>query len=346
MTDELEVQADEQSSDQPLSVREELTNALQESKERTESTEAERPAKSRDESGKFARKAESEAGFPEKQTATAEVAEITVTQEKPAVAAPHSWSAAAKAKWGELPADIQAEVSRREEEVHKGFTRQDEERNFGKSLKEVITPYMPMITSEGGNPAAAVQSLLNTAYRLRTGTPQQKGQLIEQLAKQFGADMTQTNSSAAYVDPQVQTLQQRLDVIEQQRQQEINQRETRQQESINTEIDTFASDPAHPHYETVKAHMAALLRGGVATDLKDAYDQAVYARPDIRSTLLAQQHADSEAKRLADIKAKTQAARNASSSVTGAPGISVANKGAPERSLRDELKANFRGAIN
>ena len=93
--------------------------------------------------------------------------------------------------------------------------------------------------------------------------------------------------------------------------------------------------------------MAALLKDGLAKDLQDAYDQAVYARPDIRSTLLEQQLAEKEAKRVADAKAKADAARKASGSVTGSPGATAPSKSnVPERSLREELVANLAAARN
>lgn len=349
MTDELEVHVDEETHDEPLTVREEITNALKESQERqaAEPADVDKPTRNRDDGGKFSKRQEvAEVGEKIATVSNGETVDPNAHPVK-SVAAPQSWTAASKAKWSAIPPDIQAEIAKREEEVTKGFSRHDEERNFGKQLKDVINPYMPIINAEGGNPAAAVRDLLNTAYQLRTGTPQQKSALIREIARVYGADLTQLQPSpAAYVDPQVQSLQERLENIERQKQQESQYQQQQHQASIQSEVSAFASDPAYPHYETVKAHMAALLRGGVVDNLKDAYDQAVYARPDIRSTLLAQQHADAETKRRAEIKTKTQAARHASSSVTGSPGMAVPNKGAPDRSLREELQANMRAVLN
>jgi nitric oxide reductase activation protein len=85
--------------------------------------------------------------------------------------------------------------------------------------------------------------------------------------------------------------------------------------------------------------MAALIGQGAAKDLQDAYEQAVWARPDTRATLLAQQRAEEEQKRRAEAKQKAEDARRKSVSITGGPG-NTANSSAPEgRSIRDELSA-------
>ncbi len=258
---------------------------------------------------------------------------------------PDAWKNPARIeKWNALPPDVKAALIEREAEVTKGFTRLDEERNFGKQVRDVVTPYLPMIQAEGGNPTGAIQSLLNTAYQLRTATPQQKGKLLNELAQQYGADMSQIQvSSAQYVDPQVQTLQQRLDAMEHATRTEKQQKEYHQQSEAMNAISVFAADPAHPHFDTVVPHMQALLEKGLATGLQDAYDQAVFARTDIRSTILAEQQAAAEAKRIADIKSRSNAARRASISVTGAPGVAVPSKAAQDGlSLRDEIAKNLR----
>ena len=112
-------------------------------------------------------------------------------------------------------------------------------------------------------------------------------------------------------------------------------------QQLQTEIEAFASDPGHIHFETVKPVMAALLESGAAKDLKDAYDQAVWARPDIRSTLVPPQSVNTEEKRLAEIKAKAEKAKQAGSSITGGPGAAGELNGAgnPNRSLRDTIRA-------
>lgn len=338
-------------ADSEISLRDTLANAFEkadkaepekiipeaekdETKVETPAEAEEKAARARDASGKFAKKVE-----------TPDAVIGQPTPPKP-TAAPQAWSASAKAKWSELPAEFQQEVLKREEEVTKGFTKFDEERNFGKQLKEVITPYMPQIIAEGGNPVAAVQSLLNTAYQLRQGTPQSKGQLILQIAKQFGADLSQI-SEQTYIDPTIQQLQNEIAQLKGQfSNAEINKQQ-QEQASLNQNINAFAADPKNIHFDSVRREMGALLEKGLAKDLQEAYDMAAWARPDIRSTLIQQQSAEMEAKRVADSKSKAEAARMAGGSVKGGPGAAIPNTGVPNRSLREELESQFRAhAIN
>lgn len=334
----------------PLTLREEIESAVktvsekqvEPNKEALE-TEATKAQKARDESGKFVKKeAEPKAEKPALKT---ETTTPTAAPEKPKV--PEHLKPAIKAKWDTLSPDVQEAILAREEETDKVIKRQDEERMFGKQVKDVITPYMPMIQAEGSTPAVAVQSLLNTAYQLRTGTPQQKGQMIMQLAKQFGAELPQVSQGDTYVDPQVQALQEQVESLKNSFQQTTTQREQQEQANINTTIAAFAADPKNAHFETVRNHMSALLKGGLAKDLQDAYDQAVYANPDTRSALIQSQTADLEAKRVAEQKAKADAARKAAGSITGGPGATAPkNPSVASRSLREELEANFRSVAN
>ena len=93
--------------------------------------------------------------------------------------APTSWKAELKDKWATLPPDVQAEIARREKEVHQGFTKLDEERNFGKQMRDSISPFMATIQSTGVQPHVAVSELLKTDHLLRYGTPQQKEQAFK-----------------------------------------------------------------------------------------------------------------------------------------------------------------------
>ena len=317
---------------EPLTLREEIEASAKEVKERL-----------RDESGKFAKVKEEIQVEKEKEITPPEP---KITQPEPKIDPPAAYSAAVKAKWGELPLEIRQELAKRERDVEIGFTKLHEDRNYGKQIKDIVNPYMAMIQSEGSTPAAAINSLLNTAYVLRTASPQQKGQLLLQLAHQFGADMQQAiqqQGSTPQLDPRLHQMQQELQSLKGTIEQQEQLKRQQEQESINGQIAAFAADPKNVHFEAVKAHMASLLQNGLAKDLQDAYDQAVYANPTTRSTILQTQHVDAEQKRLAEAKAKAEAAKRAGASIKGGAGSSGTMNGAiPDRSLRDELLANLR----
>ena len=328
---EVEEVAGESQGGEELTLKDELSRAFDEVG-KAEETSQENTDKTRDEAGRFAKKEE---------VAPKEVTAPPATQDKPKTA-PQSWRGEAKAKWDAIPPDIQAEIHRREEETHKAIARQDEDRMFGKTLKEVITPYMPIINAEGGNPAAAIQSLLNTAYLLRTSDPQTKGKLLQQIAQQYGADLSQVSTQTEeFIDPDVKALREQVTQLQGKLSQFEGMTRHQQDQVIQSEIQAFSSDPKNVHFDTVADDMAILIQAakaqGQRLSLQDAYDRAVWSKPEIRSTLIEQQFKDTEAKRISDAKAKTEAAKRAGVSLKGSPGVAVPAVQAPSDDLRQEI---------
>lgn len=257
---------------------------------------------------------------------------------------PAAVPAALKDKFLTADPELRAWIEGREADTHKQFTRNDEERNLGKAMKDVITPYMPTILAQGGTPVSAIQSLLQTAYVLNTAGPEQKAQLLRQLAQQYNIPVDGLASPPPFVDPALETLQQRLDRLEGQRNAEALASRQREDAATVSEITTFAAQPGREHFEQVKGHMAALLSQGLAKDLTDAYDQAIWARPDLRSTLLASREKEAEQQRAEAAKQRADAAKRASGSVVGGPGATSPAAPQQNRSLEDELRAQIKAA--
>lgn len=310
--------AHEEVAEKPVSTREALTEALKSAKEKDEKEVTQPKAEKKE---KPVNKAVVAPDTDAKASAP------TATKE-----APQGWSSPARGEFAKLPPLIQQEVLRREDDFSKKITQQDDDRKLGQGMKETLNPYMHIITAEGGTPITAVKELLNSAYILRRGTPQQKAQLILNTAKQFGVDLGVTQQPQGNelhaANQQIAQLKQRLDQWE-------NTEKQKGEATVQSQIKTFASDPKHPHFEQVQGHMAALLQGGVAKDLEDAYEQAVWARPELRSTLLAEQ----DEQRKASDTAKAQAARKAGSSVAGSPGKAASAPANKNLSTRDAIKA-------
>lgn len=271
------------------------------------------------------------------------VATVIAEPTKPAIEAPTFLSPAIKAKWGALPNDVQAEWAKRETEIHNMFTRHDGDLRVGREMKEVINPYLATIRAEGGTPAKAVESLLNTAYQLRTASPQQKAATVRQIIKDYGVDPTLLQGEEEYQDPTVSALQNEINQLKTQFSPDAIKKQLQEQmesTKISSEVEAFASDPANIHYEQVKPIMATLLGSGQAGDLKEAYDMACYTKPEIRAALLAKQSADEAAKRKNDLASK----KKAGVSVTGSPGASSTPTAKSDNSVEDDVREAFRAA--
>ncbi len=257
---------------------------------------------------------------------------------------PASLSGQIKAKWKELPSDVRAEWAKREADIHKMVTRHDGELQVGREMKEVITPYMAMIQSEGLTPSSVVKEMLNTAYVLRTGSPHQKASFLKQVADNFGVDLSLAASQTEEQHPSITVLQREIEQLRQQANPEyIKSQLTQQmeQDRIKSEVETFASDPAHQYYEQVKPLMASLLGTGAATSLKEAYDLACKAHPAISSTLIAQEAAKLQAKKTESLDAK----RKAAVSPAGSSGVTTPNTTAA-KSPEDAVRLAFETLAN
>lgn len=322
------------------SLRESLADALAKSKEPKEETEVKaKPDRARSDDGKF---------VPEKKVsretklavATSAAPEVVI----PEIKMPKSFRPELAQDWSKLPRQLQEQLAKREDDYHKELTKHDEERVLGRQINQIITPYMAQIRAEGADAPRAIQELLNTSHILRTATPQQKGELLWRTAQTFGADMRQglQQQTQNPVNPMLQGLQQQVQSLQQKIEQEATLKKQQEDEVIQSQIKTFSADPKNAHFEDVKAHMASLLKSGLAKDLQDAYEQAVYANPHTRSTLLQQNSQSAEEKRVAEKKAKADAAKKAGSSLKGAPGMAALKNGQiVQKDLRSELKAQF-----
>jgi hypothetical protein len=264
--------------------------------------------------------------------------------------APDAWSPAAKAKFATLDPEIQAEIARREAEVHKGFTKQDEQRNLGKSFEAAITPYLPLIRSFNTDPVSAVTNVMQTAHTLNAGSPDQKEQILIGLMQQHRIDPNRVFQRLAggqqqrQIDPQVQALQQQVAELQRERQTQHSTAQSQEQAQIGQTIESFASDPKNVYFSNVRAEMAVLLNAGRAKDLEEAYDMACWARPDIRPLLLQQ----NDQQKQAEARAKAAKARAAGSSLTGSPtgSSSGAAPASSTGSLADDLRAVYREVMS
>ena len=248
---------------------------------------------------------------------------------------PKTWRPEAAAKFATLPPEVQQEVLKREEDIFKGLESYKADASIGKALKGVVQPYLQVFQSQGIDPMQQVSGLMRAHVALATGTPEQKQQFFQHLAKEYGVDL---DTEAPYVDPQVAGLQKQLSDL----QSRLNGREQHEaneaRSKLQAEIDSFASDPAHQYFDEVANDMTGLLRSGAAKDLKDAYDKAIWANPITRAKEQARLTAEAEAKAKAEAAERAKQARKA----TGAnvkSSAKAASGTAPLGSIDDTLNA-------
>lgn len=267
----------------------------------------------------------------------------------PFALAPQYAKKAVKENWSSLPAEVRQELHEREKEVHQQFTRFDEERNFGKAVKQVVAPYEGFIKSLGADPVQAFDYLIRTDYNLRTAPPEQRKAMFLQAAKDYGIEFNDAGygidapaNGTPAADPRIETLQERINRLEFERNNDIQAAQERERQTLDQQIESFASDPAHAYFDRLRPMMAALLQSGQAENLDKAYEMALFADPETRALHLAATREAEERKRTAAATAQAQAARNASVSVTGAPGLAVPAPMESSGSIEDDIRSAIR----
>lgn len=272
-----------------------------------------------------------------------EEASEPVVEAEQTVLPPVALSGAIKAKWKDLPPDVQAEWKKREDDIHRMMTAKDGELNLGRTIKQIASPYEAVIRAEGGTVEGAFQDLLNTAYVLRTGSPDQKAQLILSTAQQFGVDLSKYVGAAQQAQDPLANLQREIAALKQQA--DPNRIKSQLQEDmirdrIGSEIQAFAANPANVHFNAVKSTMGSLIAAGKAADLQEAYEMAIWSDPSIRAELLKAQKAQEAEKKKAEMAAK----KKASVSVAGSPGLASPNANTPKKTIEDELREQLQAS--
>ena len=292
------------------------------------------PEQPRDEQGKFTN-AQQEPNPPLEQV-----------PEQPEIKAPSSWKTEAKqayikAERGEAltPQEIKiltAEANRRESDFLKGIEELKGHAHRARAFEQAIAPYAQNIQQLGLDAPQAIQRLLHADHTLRNSDPVTKAQYLQSLAHEYGIDLNLAQQPQN-IDPQTQYLMNQLNELRQTQQMWQNSLQQQEQTKANHELAQFATAEKE-HFDAVRNDMADLLEAGKAQSLQDAYEMAIWMRPDIRQTLIERQQ--TEARRQQEEQARNQRARAASVSVRGSSPTSSSSQ-TVAGSLRDILEAQF-----
>ena len=219
---------------------------------------------------------------------------------------------------------------RRTEEMQRGFEQIKGKAQFGDQMERAIQPFMATIQSLGVGPDVAINKLLIADHSLRYGNQQQKAQMLQKIAQDYGVDLGQAQQFQAaqpYVDPQVHGLQSQVQQMQQWIQQEAAERRQREDQALLNEVNSFAQ--GKEHWNAVFNEMGAILPAVVKDSphlnnqekLQKAYDMAIYANPTVRTQVLAKQQAEAEEQRRQEATQRAQAAK-------GAAKVNLPRKGA------------------
>ena len=333
--------------DQETSLREDLESAIadtDDSAEETETTnEVEETAAPQAEE-----EAQEEVSGEGSPTEPAEPAAQAAEPAPQAVQPPVDWAPEVKAKWQELPPDVQSAVAAREAHINETLRETADIRQDYDDFNAMLAPYEPLMQAEGASdPFQAIQGLMNTTATLAMGSAQQKAGKIAAMINHYGVDIetldqilagqAPAEQAAPPSDPRIDQIWNRMQAAEQGQFQQ-------QQQEAQTSIQAFAADPKNVHFQSVKNSMEDFIeiadKNGNDMTLDEAYQRACLADPQIAPLVTAEfanQTAQSHQQSVAG-------ARQAAGSIAGKPASSAMTGITEDMSLRDTIKAQLAGS--
>jgi hypothetical protein len=261
----------------------------------------------RGDNGKFVAK-DKPADTPEPELAVQPTPE-PVEPAKPAIDAPQSWTAEAKAHWAKLPPEAQDYILKRESEAHKAITSQGDRLKSFETLDKLLSDYRDDFARHAVAPDQGIRALLE-AQRMFDQHPLAAATT---LLAQRGIDLRAILSGQAQAptsDPMVGQLQQKLSKLEQELSQYKQETSAAQQAADSAMVKEFAKDK--PYFDDVRAVMASLMKDGHAETLQAAYDMATKAHPTISKRIeIDQRKADDEKRKAEETKKQDELKKRA-----------------------------------
>ncbi len=300
--------------ERPLSTQDAMRQALNDIKSRDEVPVEKKAERSRDESGRFKADGGQDNNLkPEvtepKVEKDVEAAPAAAGTEKPPepYEMPKSWGKDFQEAWGKLPRDLQAQVTKRENdrdvEVRRAQASRDQAAAAVQSIAKVIEPHKSLMDALGAKPNDVIAAVLSDARVAYTGSRDEKIGLVSRILQTTGLslqDLTGEQESSnnspvrgssaelASANARLAEMQAQLDEMRRQADQRVASiQDDRSHELIRAvafETDS-AGNPVRPHFDRLQSHIAALTTSLVAqgqdarTALITAYDLAVAADP-------------------------------------------------------------------
>jgi hypothetical protein len=195
---------------------------------------------------------------------------------------PKSWKKDYEPVWSKFDEQAQQYIHQREKEAFEGISRY---KGVADKWQQTVSPYEQVFKHYEIDPHDAFRRLADAHLTLKFGSPEQKAEVGRQIIEDYGLTqfMQQAAQQPGGMPPELQAaldpLQQELRSVKQMFNQRI-EKETR------SEVDKFMADTQNEFAGEVMTDMIDLIKTGSASDLKSAYEKAIWLNPSVRSKLL------------------------------------------------------------
>lgn len=220
---------------------------------------------------------------------------------------PASWKKDMQEKWEGVDPETQKYFLQRETQMKEGLEKDRGDANLGRTMRDVMAPYSEMLKTQNVDEPQMVKNLLGAHYRLSNSTDEEKVQLFNQLAQNYGVSLD--GSQPKEVDPALKALQEQVQGMSNHL--SANHEATVQaaRERVIADVDKFASDPEHSYFDEISDDIVPLINAGFS--LEDAYEKAIWSNPVTRQKEIDRINKENETKVLENAKQEAQKAKKA-----------------------------------
>ena len=252
---------------------------------------------------------------------------------------PAHWDLKQQEAFRALPAEAQQSMLDMSKGMEAAHTKRSQEIAPYRQLEDRWGAYAQQ---NGTTVPHMVDALVQTENMLRSGTPEQKRQVLLQIAANYGVtfdEQQQIDPEAdpigAALDARMQPIMNQLHQMQTGWQQSLQQQQYSTQQRVETDIATFrnATDdqgqPLHPYFDEVMPEMMRLAEmdaaQGVQPDLNTLYRKAVRLNDDVFAKVTASEKHAEDLRIKAEQVQRVQKAELAGGSVSGDGTASAAN---------------------
>lgn len=252
---------------------------------------------------------------------------------------PESWKKEMHETFHSLPKEAQEYIEQREEQMRSGLDVNKNDSNLGRTVRDIMSPYEKDLQEANIEPSVMIKNLMGAHYKLSTSSPEEKAQIMQQLAQSYGVEFS--GQGVKPVDPIVVGLQKEVNSLKYSMSQREQAARQEAMERTSKEVNEFAE--SHEYFDDVSDQLLAFINTG--DTLEEAYEKAVWANPITRQKELDR---TTKEKSEAEMKAKMEkvrAAKKAKSTNVNSRGTGKSPTGF-SGSMEDTIRDTYRDIQN
>ena len=224
-----------------------------------------------------------------------------------AIEAPEHWALEHQEMFRGLTPEAQSFLMDRSKDMEAAHTKRSQEIA---PLRNTVEKWQPYLQSMGAPADRVVDSLMQYEYGLRTGTNEQKMNILLGLARDYGVNFAQNGNGKpaptadedpfgihAQIQQAVNPITQQIQQLQGTFQQQTTSQQQAQVTSAQQTIDRFRDEKgangklAHPYYQEVEQDMFGMAQAkqaaGQPLDIAQLYEQACWSNASVRAKMQA-----------------------------------------------------------